>query len=113
MQQSSTPYGENEHPKYTDQQPNTHASPTQGGNTPWGTEDTLKEAVAKTAEMENKLMELNMERQDLDGELQRLPEGAPRNVRDRKRKSAIEGRMAEVDKEIGSLRMYLRNPHLQ
>ena len=115
LQQSTTPYGENEHPRYTDtHSAGSYTSPGgTTGNTPWGTEDTLKEAVAKTAEMEGKLMELNLERQDLDGELQRLPTGAPKNVRDRKRKAAIEERMVVVDKEIGSLKLLLRNPHLQ
>eukprot|EP00656_Telonema_subtile_P025820 TRINITY_DN27858_c0_g1_i1.p1 TRINITY_DN27858_c0_g1~~TRINITY_DN27858_c0_g1_i1.p1 ORF type:complete len:189 (+),score=72.32 TRINITY_DN27858_c0_g1_i1:220-786(+) len=105
------PFGESEHPKYTDQ----HGSSPGGqgsSHTPWGTEDTLKQAVAKTAAMESSLLQLNMERKDLDGELQRLPEGGPRNVRDRKRKAAIEHRMEVLDKDIGSLRMQLRNPHL-
>ena len=87
MQQSSlsTPYGESEHPKYADQQQPKSGSPGRG-NTPWGTEDTIREAVARTAEMESHLLQLNMEKKDLDGELQRLPQGAPRNVRDRKKK---------------------------
>ena len=68
--------------------------------------------MAQTAHMESALLDLNMERKDLDGELQRLPQGAPRNARDRKRKTAVESRIEELDKEIGSLRMKLRNPHM-
>jgi len=62
--------------------------------------------------MEAKLLELQLEKQTLDADYSRMPAGAPRNARDRKKKAQMEVRLEELGKEIGSYRMKLRNPHM-
>jgi len=83
-----------------------------GRTAPFGTEDPLQIMGTKTQAMESRLLELQLEKQTMDAEYSRMPEGAPRNARDRKRKKELEEKLEELNKEIGGLRMKLRNPHM-
>ena len=87
-------------------------SPATRGQTPFGTEDTLANAINQTQQMETALLELQLEKQQLDADYSRMPTGAPKNARDRKKKAQMEERLGELGKQIGHYRMKLRNPHM-
>jgi len=82
------------------------------GQTPFGTEHTLANAMDETQQMETALLELQLEKQQLDADYSRMPHGAPKNARDRKKKAQMEERLEQLGKQIGHYRMKLRNPHM-
>ena len=50
-------------------------SPATRGQTPFGTEDTLANAINQTQQMETALLELQLEKQQLDADYSRMPTG--------------------------------------
>ena len=75
---------------------------------------TPKEAKAyketRTAELDKELMDLNMEKEQLDQELARMPvNSGGKTVAQRRRKKLVENRLDELFKEIGRVKRELRN----
>ena len=65
---------------------------------------------ARTAELDRELMELNMEKEQLDQELARMPANSGgKTVVQRRRKRQVESRLDELFREIGRAKRELRN----
>ena len=65
---------------------------------------------ARTAELDRELMELNMEKEQLDQELARMPANSGgKTVVQRRRKKQVESRLDELFREIGRAKRELRN----
>ncbi|GAQ86740.1 hypothetical protein KFL_003080110 [Klebsormidium nitens] len=79
---------------------------------PFATEQSLREAMEETAAIESKLMEVSLERSQLESEYAKLPQSAGRTMTERRRKQELEGRIEDLTKKIGWLRMELRERHV-
>ncbi|GLC43858.1 hypothetical protein PLESTF_001406700 [Pleodorina starrii] len=79
-----------------------------GGDTPYGTEETVKDMVARSKALEDQLMVLCAEKGGLEAEYARMPLGAGRSLRERNRKAVVEQRLDLLNKEISSVRMQLK-----
>eukprot|EP00899_Mesostigma_viride_P008071 jgi/Mesvir1/17265/Mv07674-RA.1 len=75
---------------------------------PFGTDESVRELMARTALVEGRLMTLGMEKTQLESELSRMPNTAGRTIAERKRKQYVEARLGELDTLMGSLRQQLR-----
>ncbi|KAK9809162.1 hypothetical protein WJX72_010452 [[Myrmecia] bisecta] len=75
---------------------------------PYGTQLFLDDMMAKTASLEERLMALNMERQQLEAEYARMPPTAGRTIRERNRKAEVEARLEEVAREASNIRLQLK-----
>lgn len=65
--------------------------------------------MARTTELEDSLLARNIERSSLETELAKFPSGtAGRTGAERRRRAAVEHRLAELGKEIGTIRFELR-----
>ncbi|EFJ50710.1 hypothetical protein VOLCADRAFT_116733 [Volvox carteri f. nagariensis] len=78
------------------------------GETPYGTEETVKDMIARSKALEDKLMVLCSEKGGLEAEYARMPLGAGRSLRERNRKQVVEQRLELLNKEISSVRMQLK-----
>jgi len=85
-----------------------------GGNgntsdfTPFGTEMSVKEQLARTKVLEDLLVSRCSEKNLLEAELSKLPSHSGRSVREKQRKAQVEGRLEELAKEISSLRTQIK-----
>ncbi|GLI59036.1 hypothetical protein VaNZ11_000862 [Volvox africanus] len=79
-----------------------------GADTPFGTEETVKEMMARSKTLEDQLMALCAEKGGLEAEYARMPLGAGRSLRERNRKQVVEQRLELLNKEISSVRMQLK-----
>jgi DNA repair exonuclease SbcCD ATPase subunit len=71
--------------------------------------DAAKALIARTAELEDSLMNFNIERSALETELAKFPNGtAGKTVAERKRKKEIEQRVEVLNKAISGVRLELR-----
>ena len=61
-----------------------------------------------TSCMERRLTALSQERGLLQSELERMPLSAGRSIAERKRKVAVESRIAELSREVSDLRLRLK-----
>eukprot|EP00818_Percolomonas_sp_WS_P008389 CAMPEP_0117436204 /NCGR_PEP_ID=MMETSP0759-20121206/886_1 /TAXON_ID=63605 /ORGANISM="Percolomonas cosmopolitus, Strain WS" /LENGTH=1235 /DNA_ID=CAMNT_0005227795 /DNA_START=8 /DNA_END=3715 /DNA_ORIENTATION=+ len=77
-------------------------------NTPFANQHSLTEQIQNTAKQEKELMDLNIEKNALDGELQRLY-GSQRTMANRKRRVEVEKRLEEVAKRQSQIRRILRD----
>ncbi|KAL3130502.1 hypothetical protein ABBQ38_008319 [Trebouxia sp. C0009 RCD-2024] len=75
---------------------------------PYATEQSLKAMIQASQDLEDKLMKLNQEKAELEAEYARMPSHAGRNLKDRKRKTDIEGRFQVIDHDVNSLRLQLK-----
>lgn len=63
--------------------------------------------MTKTKQLEDRLMEVNAEKDMLEGELARLPDHG-RTLAERNRKAVAESQLASLNKEAGTIRMSLK-----
>ncbi|GBG82511.1 hypothetical protein CBR_g34888 [Chara braunii] len=71
-------------------------------------EKEVQEKLQQSCGLELQLSNMCMERQKLESELVKLPQSAGRTMSERKKKMFLENRLEELNKEIGRLRMKLR-----
>ncbi len=67
-----------------------------------------QELLAVSADLEQQLMTLNLEKAQLTAEMARMPAHAGRNRAERQRKEYIEQRLDELNKQIAGLRLRLK-----
>eukprot|EP01138_Halocafeteria_seosinensis_P016023 gb/GECG01016351.1/.p1 GENE.gb/GECG01016351.1/~~gb/GECG01016351.1/.p1 ORF type:complete len:804 (+),score=133.78 gb/GECG01016351.1/:1-2412(+) len=80
---------------------------------PFATEAS-SEAHRETAQRkERELMNLNLEKNQLTGELDKLGPGEPRTIEGRRKKRGHERRLEEVEKELSQLRYWLKKYEAQ
>ncbi|KAJ4457231.1 hypothetical protein PAPYR_7402 [Paratrimastix pyriformis] len=77
-------------------------------STPFATEATLQERIATTAGIERELMTTQLELQNLDSELARMPHSAGSTIRGRQRRREIEERTEELKRLSAQFKMQLR-----
>ncbi|OQR87006.1 hypothetical protein ACHHYP_09659 [Achlya hypogyna] len=76
---------------------------------PYATEkQSLQNDVMFKRELERQLLQLNMEKEQLQAEYAKLEQTAFKTIDARRRKSSLEGKMSGLDKTINQLRMRLR-----
>jgi hypothetical protein len=83
-------------------------------NVPTGNQTTARDTreykEMRTSELDKELLHLNMEKEQLDQELARMPvNSGGKTVAQRRRKKVVEGRLDELLKEIGKVKRELRN----
>lgn len=76
--------------------------------TPFGTEMTVAEIMARTKELEDMLLAYCQEKDDLNKEYSRMPLGAGKTLKDRNRKQFVEQRLEALDASISKTRMQLK-----
>lgn len=78
--------------------------------TPFATESTLTASVASLRPLEQALLELNLEKQALGSELDRLQprKAGGRTLRDRQRMVEVERRLGDLDRDATHLRTQIR-----
>ncbi|KAI3434858.1 hypothetical protein D9Q98_002912 [Chlorella vulgaris] len=82
---------------------------TPSSASPFGTDDTLQDMLERTAEMEARLLALNAEKNELEAESARMPaHTAGRTMVERRRRTAVEGRLEEIGREVSGVRLQLR-----
>jgi hypothetical protein len=65
--------------------------------------------MARTAQIEKSLMDMNMERNVLESELGKMGQSSGRTISERNRKAFVEARVEELAREMSSMRMRLKN----
>ncbi|KAL4446740.1 hypothetical protein ABPG77_007984 [Micractinium sp. CCAP 211/92] len=76
---------------------------------PFATEVTLQDMLARTQALEDRLLALNAERNELQAESARMPSHTTgRTLQERKRRAEVERRLEELNRECSSVRLQLR-----
>ncbi|KAL4425417.1 hypothetical protein ABPG75_009433 [Micractinium tetrahymenae] len=76
---------------------------------PFATEVTLQDMLARTQALEDRLLALNAERNELEAESARMPSHTTgRTLQERKRRAEVERRLEELGRECSSVRLQLR-----
>ena len=79
---------------------------------PFATEKTLRESMELTSEIDRALMELNLEREQLERELAKMPIHSGKTMAARRRKAETEGRLDEIGRSIARYKMMMRRMHV-
>ena len=88
--------------------PNATAGRPAGDSQPFATSESLQSWSSHVAAVEARLMRLSVERDELEGELGRLPEGAGRTIDERRRKQHAERRLEELHRSMSQARNQLK-----
>ena len=88
--------------------PNATAGRPAGDSQPFATSESLESWSSHVAAVEARLMRLSVERDELEGELGRLPEGAGRTIDERRRKQHAERRLEELHRSMSQARNQLK-----
>jgi septal ring factor EnvC (AmiA/AmiB activator) len=88
--------------------PNATAGRPISDSQPFATSESLQSWSHGVAAVEARLMQLSVERDELEGELGRLPEGAGRTIDERRRKQHAEQRLDELNKSMSQARNQLK-----
>ena len=88
--------------------PNATAGRPAGDSQPFATSESLESWSSHVAAVEARLMRLSVERDELEGELGRLPEGAGRTIDERRRKQHAEHRLEELNRSMSQARNQLK-----
>ena len=88
--------------------PNATAGRPPGDSQPFATSESLESWSSRVAAVEARLMRLSVERDELEGELGRLPEGAGRTIDERRRKQHAERRLEELNRSMSQARNQLK-----
>ena len=88
--------------------PNATAGRPAGDSQPFATSESLESWSSHVAAVEARLMRLSVERDELEGELGRLPEGAGRTIDERRRKQHAERRLEELNRSMSQARNQLK-----
>ena len=70
---------------------------------------TQSNFLARTAQIEKSLMDMNMERNMLESELSKMGSSSGRTISERNRKAYVEQRVEELAREMSRMRMHLKN----
>ena len=88
--------------------PNATAGRPISDSQPFATSESLQSWSHGVAATEARLMQLSVERDELEGELGRLPEGAGRTIDERRRKQHAEQRLDELNRSMSQARNQLK-----
>uniref|UniRef100_A0A061QQA8 Enkurin domain-containing protein n=2 Tax=Tetraselmis sp. GSL018 TaxID=582737 RepID=A0A061QQA8_9CHLO len=75
---------------------------------PYGTQDTLQRDTSATQQLEDCLLRLHEEKNQLDAEYARMPLNGGKTIAQRRRKSEIESRLDELQREISTCKLNLK-----
>ena len=85
--------------------------PAQRSSKPYATQRDVEMYMQKVAGTEKLLMHLSMEKQQLESEYAKIRTTFGRTIKERPRRTELESRLDQIDREASSCRFALKNLH--